>query len=704
MGDTIRYVLAMLRRNSWLITAIIGAALALATIITLLTKPLYTAQTSIQINDQSAQVLGGDADGTATANLDWDIDRFLNTQIGVLRSRALADRVARKLDLSGNSAFYEAMGTTVPEGNLDTRQKRELIIGLLASGFDIELTPNTRIVDASFTSADSDMSALIVNTYASEFIQANLKQRYDSSSYARKFVAEQLEEARERLEASERELNAYAREAGLIRTRTPGSTDSDSEGGSVTSASLMQLNEAANKAQADRVTAQARWNSEKDSPLFSSPSVLGNPSVQGLMSQRANIEQQLQTARSRYLPDHPSVRKLTTELDAVKTQLNKTANEVRNSIRSQYLAAETAEKRLKENVAQLQGDTLAEQDRAVRYNTLAREADTNRSVYDGLLQRFRELNAAAGISSSNIAIVDPADPPMAPSSPNLLLNLALAAGLGIGVAGLAVLLRDQLEDQIRVPEDIEQKINLPVLGVIPTTHNDDPVEALLDPKSPISEAYNSLRGALLYSTTSGLPNLLLVTSAEPAEGKSTTSLAIARSFAMTGKKVLLIDADLRRPSVHRITGKNNSKGLSSVLTAQDSLQNVIVASDHANLHVMPSGPIPASPTELLGSPKMAAILEQMTEAFDLVVIDSSPVLGLADSPVLAALADGVVLVIEAGRAHQRVTKSALRRLRAMSPVILGAVMTKFDPSKSANGYSAYYGYDYYRYSGDEAAG
>jgi succinoglycan biosynthesis transport protein ExoP len=355
-------------------------------------------------------------------------------------------------------------------------------------------------------------------------------------------------------------------------------------------------------------------------------------------------------------------------------------------------------------VNSLQGATLAEQDRSVRYNTLAREADTNREVYDGLLQRYRELNAAAGITASNIAVIDQAQPPTSPSSPKLIRNLALALLLGLALAATLVFVRDQVDDRLRVPEDVEAKLHLPLLGVIPRLPKDeDAQEALEDPKSPLAESYNALRTTLLYSTRDGLPKILLVTSAQAAEGKTTTSYAIARAFARVGKRVVLVDADLRRPSVHKATGVENRIGLSTLLIGEANLPQALTATGIERLTALPAGPIPPSPAELLSSPRMAALLEQLESQFDLVVIDSSPVLGLADSTELAALADGVMLVIEADRGRGGQLKAALRRLRSSDPVIIGAALTKFDPARAGNDYSAYYGYDYYHYQEDKGA-
>lgn len=696
LGPIIRHAMALVRRNLLMIGAIVAVAIAAAVILTMLQTPRYTANSTVEINEQTETVLGDELQKDSDDQSSWDVDLFLNTQLEILRSRAVAERVVQRLNLASNERFFAAMEMPSPGTLASDAERRETALGLVRGSFDVSLPRSTRIATLSFTSTDPVVSAEVANAYAAEFIQASLQRKFDRSSYARGFVAEQLEEARVRLEASERELNAYARQAGLIRTRDASNEDVQTAG-SITAASLMQLNQSANVAQADRITAEARWNAERAQPLMSSQTVLSSQAVQTLITRRADVQSKLDTAKERYLPDHPSVRALEAELEAVNTSLTRAANEVRNSVRAQYLSAAAAEQRLRTQVRSLQGSTLAEQDRSVRYNTLAREADTNRSIYDGLLQRYRELNAASGITASNIAVVDQAQVPSSPSSPSLKKNVAIALLLGLALAGSIVFLRDQLDDRIRVPEDIEAKIGLPLLGVIPRTESPDPAEELADPKSVLSESYSALRTSLLYSTRNGLPGILLITSAQASEGKTTTSFATARGFARVGKRVLLVDADLRRPSVHKTLNMPNTKGLSSLLVGETDLEHAINPSVHEGLDVMTAGPIPPSPAELLSSPRMAAILEELDRMYDLVVIDSAPTLGLADSTELAALADGVMLVVEAerGRGHQ--LRNALRRLRGSNPVMLGVVLTKFNPKQAGNSYYSYYGYEYYRY-------
>ncbi len=702
-GFDIRYVIAAIRANLLVIAVIIAASLALALTITMLDTKRYIASASVQINDQSKNVLGDVEDASNQVNNTWDTERFLQTQVEILKSRTLAIRVIKKLQLEGNAKFYERMGVTPPAAGTPPNTMRELTIGLVRGNMLVRLPRNSRIATITFESTDPGLSAQIANAYSEEFIQASLQQRYDSSAYARDFVANQLIEAKGKLEQSERNLNAYARQAGLIRTRDsgPGTGTDGGEAGagtsSVTTASLMQLNAAASQAKANRIAAESKLRSIGRNSLLSNREAMSNPVVQQLFTQRAEIEAKLQDELTRHLEGHPNVRQLRAQLKTIDAQLGIAAQNLRSSADAEYQAAVSTERQLEAQVNALKTATLAEQDRSVEYNLLAREADTNRALYDGLLQRYKELNASAGISNSNIAIVDKAEAPLAHSSPNLLKNLAYALLIGLGLAAVTTFLRSQFDDTVRVPEDVEHKLELPLLGVIPRARGTDPDEALADPKSPVSEGYNSLRGSLLYSTSHGLPKSLLVTSSQPSEGKTTTSYAIAQGFARMGRKVLLVDVDLRRPSVHRRLELDNEKGMSTLLTNQDSIDHVIKPSGLKNLDVITSGPVPPSPTELIASLRMEELIEEFGARYDVVVFDSPPVLGLADAPLISALVEGVIFIIESERARRGSLKSSLRRLRAMRPVILGAVLTMFDPSKLSHGYSEYYGYDYYSY-------
>jgi capsular exopolysaccharide synthesis family protein len=700
----LRYIAAAIRANLLLIAAIVAACVAVAVIATMLQTPRYTASATVQITDSVNRVLSKDEEDASSAEMSgFDTDRNLKTQVEILKSRGLAQRIVQKLNLASNPAFFASQEVPPPSGGVPSEGTKALAAALLQGNLSVNLPRDSRIVTLSWNSTDPRMSAFIANAYANEFIQSNLQRKFDSSSYARNFVAEQLAETKRKVEDSERALNDYARQNGLIRTRDAmasggGGKDGGGGGGeSVTTANLLQLNSALNEATAKRIAAEGRWRAVAARPMLAMSEVQTNGAVQTLLAQRAAAEVALQQERARHLDGYPTVQARQAEIASINRQLEQAASNARETIRSEYAAAQATESRLATEVASLKGATLSEQDKTVRYSLLAREADTNRQLYDGLLQRYKELNASAGIALSNISIIDSAEVPGGPSSPNLFKNLLVSLLLGMGLAAVTVFVKDQFDDSIRVPEDVEAKLGLALLGVVPKSHNEEPEDALGDPKSPISESYNSLRGSLLYSTPEGMPQIILLTSAQPSEGKTTSSYAVASSLARMGRTVLLIDADLRRPSLHRRVGNANERGLSSLLTSHDPLSSATIPSGQENLTLLTSGAVPPSPTELLSSMRLEQILQEAAKQFQVIVIDSPPVLGLADAPAMAALADGVLFVVEADRSRRGSLKTALRRLRSVRPIMLGAVLTKFDPLKAGNRYSEYYGYEYYQY-------
>lgn len=693
----------ILKRNIWVIGGIVLATLVLGLVATMLMTPKYTASTSIQIDQEADQVLQNQ-DQVQPAVSYQDADRFLQTQIDVLKSREMAIRVAQALNLFNDPKFFGAMNVTPPDPNPGVargQQLRNAVIQVISDNLAVSLPRNSRVATISFESPSAALAAKVANTYASEFIKNDLQRKFNSTSYARNFLSQQLTEAKARLEQSEQDLNDYARQVGLIKTDQAGPDGtSTTSSTSVTTASLVQLNQAANQATADRIAAEQNWRTVESTPLLSIPDVLANKAVQDLLDQRATTQAALSQERAKHLDAYPTVQQLKAQLAEVNSQITTIATAIKQSIRQQYESAKQREDALKGQVNAFKNATLTEQDRSVRYNILARDADTNRTLYEGLLQRYKEVSASAGITASNISIVDQASAPLRPSSPVLLLNLALALLAGLAVASGVVFVSEQLDDAIRAPEDVERKLGLPTLGIIPVAEVENLREELLAPRSPLAEAYNSLRTALLYSTPEGMPSMLFFTSSQASEGKSTTSYALALGLARLDQRVLLVDADLRRPSQHRAFGMRNERGLSDLLTGHGDIATVLQPTDIANLSFIAAGPVPPSPTELLGTQRMADILDDLKRSFDIVILDGPPVLGLADAPLIASTVGNTVFVVEASRGHRGATKAALRRLNTQHTHILGAVLTKFDPKNTTSDYS-YYGYNYYHYGNED---
>lgn len=698
-GINPQLVWAMLRRNAIIVAAAVALALGAGLILTLLATPQFVATSSIQIEQQTDRIL--ETEDLQPAGTIQDSERFLQTQTDILRSRAMAISVAQSLKLFGNPRFYSAMGVEpalTGQGAQTERANRELTLAILLDRLNVVLPRTSRVVEIAFESADPVLAADLANTYAKNFIGGNLQRKYDSSSYARDFLANQLVEAKGKLEQSERQLNQYARSAGLIAPTNVrvGEQERTSSPQSVTVSSLAQLNESYNSAKAARIAAEQKWRSAASVPAMAIPEVLANPAVQALVQQRAEKNVELEQERARHREQHPAVLEIEAQVRELDGQIRSLSGAIRDSIRGQFQVAQQQERSLSGQVGGLREDTLSEQDRSVRFNILSREVDTNRTLYDGLLQRFKELSAAAGIATNNISIIDTADPPLDPSSPRLFVNLLTALVAGLGLAGVLVFLREQIDDAVRSPADIERKLALSVLGTIPRVPGgEDIMESLAQPGAKITEAYSALRTALMYSTSEGLPHTLLVTSSQPAEGKSTSSMAIAIGMAKLGKRVVLVDADLRRPSVHRMLGVSNEVGLSDLLVHRKSLEDAVVHIEHQGIWLIPSGPIPPNPSDILSSGRLGDVLRQLKSSFDLVLLDGPPVLGLADAPLLSAQVDGTLLVIESNRGFRGRTKGAIRRLRDAQALILGAVLTKFDARKAGVGQE--YGYEYYTY-------
>jgi len=666
---------------------IVGAGAALG--ITALQPPLYTAASSVQIEQQATKVIGDDDNTPSTAS---DAQRQLNTQLDMLRSRALAARVATDLHLLGNPAFYAAMGLgpveAVRPAVAGLASERDRAAELLASSVNVSLPKDSRVATIAFTSGSPQLSAAVANAYANGLIKLNLDRRYASSDYARNYLNGQVTHARVRLESSERSLNAYARGAGLINTANA----QDSGPVSVTQAALLQLNQALSNARAQRIEAEMRLRASSASPIMSLPEVVNNNAVQKLLTDRAAQEVTLAETQQRYTALHPTAILAATRVKEIDQQLDAIASSVRKSLDMQYRAARGQEAALEGQVASLKGASLAEQDRSVQYNILRHEVDSNRSLYDLLLQRQREIATSAGIQPNNISVLDEAVAPSTPSSPKPLLNLLAGLFLGLIAGVVAALLREKLDDRCRSIEEVERKLALPSLGQIPLVSNADRpslVASLGDPGSDLGIHYAAFRTSLLFSTRTGLPKTLAITSSIEGEGKSTTALATARSLASSGKRVLLIEGDMRRKTLTDLLQLNEETGLSALLTGQASFDEAVQSTNIPNLDAISGGPLPPNPADILDPERLKVVLDCASLCYDCVIVDAPPVTDLADAPLIAAAAKNVVFVVAAQSRHPGRAKAALRRLRATGATILGAVLTKAPRSGMGT-----YGYRY----------
>lgn len=671
-------------RSRWWIAAIVAGCFLLALVYALLSTPIYRATATVQIEQQAAQVTGTEEKQQNSSGL--EAERFLQTELDIIRSRRIARAVAEDLGFFSNEQFLLVMGeeTDPPTiaGLTPQESLEQKIVNILQDSLDVSIPPDSRLAQIAFESPDPQLSARVANSFAENYIRGNLQRKFDTSSYAREFLAQRLDEVRSELEESERSALDYARNTEIVATQD------GARGSTLTVASLTQLNEALSNAQAERIAAEQRWRrAEQTSPL-AIPEVLKNQAVQALLQDRAKLQAEYEQQLERRRENFPSVRQTNAQIAEINQQINEIAMAVRSSIRNEYTAALGEEQQLAERISQLKSETLLEQTQAVELGILQRAADTNRQLYQQLLRRLNELNAEAGIQSNNLSLVDRAVVPSYPVSPNLIVSVILALLAGMVISAIFVFLRSQIFEMIRTPEDVRTKLAKPLLGVIPKSVIDrtEYFDALQDVKETITEAYATSRASLTLSSPSGLPKTLVFTSTQAGEGKSSSCLAIGLGAAKIGKRVLIIDADLRRPNQHTLLGLDNERGLSDVLAGSGGSE-LIQKTGAANLDFMSSGGRPPAPTELFSSPEFALFIERMKGEYDLVLLDSPPLLGLADAMLIGSVGENIVYIIESGRNRSSAVRNALEKLQRVGAHISGVILTKFDAGESGYAYS-----------------
>ncbi len=695
----LREIWASAYRSRFWIIGIFAACIALAIVAALLTTRLYQATASVEVRQEAAKVLGTEADQEQSAST--DAERFLQTQLDIVRSRGVAEAVAEREGLFNGDGFLKAMGlddedAAVPAGMTPREAHRDRVLKLLRGGMSVRYTGTTRIATISFTSPDPRLSARIANAFADAYIRSNLSRKAGASVYALDFLRGQLDEAQARLAKSEQAVVDYGRRTRIVdagnAAGSGGSSDSSARPQSLITAQLVQLNQSYSTAISERIEAQQKWDQIAKLPALSTPDVLTNNAVQLLLEKRADIQSQYQQQLITRQEDYPTVAAAKAQLRELDRQIGALAGNIRNGIRNAAQIAQARERQLSGEIDKLKNSTLSEQNQGIELSILRREADTNRQQYEALLRRFNSLNAESGIQTNNLSVVDRANVPDRSSWPKLSLNLALALILGMLLSALFVFLREQLFSAIRTPDEVRSATGLAILGVVPSS--DTPDEDLDDPKSFQSDAYSSVRTSLSLLSSNGVPATMMFTSTQQGEGKSTACRALALSLSRLGRRVIVIDADLRRPNIHRLFGESNSQGLSNLLSGQIAKEQAIRSSPDGRIDFVVAGDVPPNPTELVNSPQMVSLLRDLRETYDAVLVDSAPVLGLADAVILSSEVEATVYVIESGRNPVRQVQASLSRLTQGGGTIVGAVLVKFDPGRFGYGYGTEYGYSY----------
>lgn len=694
----------VVQRLKWVILAIIGAALLAGVIVTMLMTPLYTAIARIEIGRDEGNVTK--VEGVESQEFGRS-QEFYQTQYSLLRARSLAERVVRELRLSRDKRFFEAVGMPLDDStdSMGANRSDQAVGALLA---EIEVVPvrGSSLVDVAFTSADPEVSARIANAWADQFIKARLARRFAATADARKFLEERLADLRIRLEQSESQQIDYASRKGIValeRTEVDGKTTSQR---TLAAADLQALNDELARATAERIAAEAEARS---GGADSTAVAMVTSATAPMRQRRAELAADYAKLLVQFDPQYPAAQAVADQIRTLDAAIAREETRNRASsaqVRSgRYAQAVDRERQLHARVEQLKA-ALDEQQRAgVQNNIFQRDVDTNRQLYDALLQRYKEIGVA-GVATNNIAVVDSAEVPGSPSQPRLGLNLAVALLAGLGLAGLVVLALTQIDEGLRNPTEASARLGIPLLGSVPNVEEGSSIDLIGDVKSELSEAYLSILSNLAFSTDHGLPRSIMVTSTRPAEGKSTSALALAVMIGRSERSTILIDSDMRSPSSHEFLGLDNNRGLSNFLAGDDDWRKLIQPTRFKGLSLLSAGPTPPSAAELLSSQRFALLIEQLNAEFDHLVIDAPPILGLADAPLLSRLVEGCVFVIEAKGVSLRGARGSLDRLRAVNAHILGGILTKLEQRDAAFGYGYGYGYGYssgYGYGSKNAA-
>jgi capsular exopolysaccharide synthesis family protein len=695
-------VRGIIYRQRWLIAGVIFVALTLGLIATLLATPMYQADAKVSVSTSGQYVVEGQNNDRVSPN---QVSEYIATLIEKIQSRQLAEVVVDDLGLTER---YDFLGKNVDEGrapgmsDADWKEsKRQMAASILTSSVVAEQSNGSWVIQIGYRSESPTLAAQIANGYAAAFIASDTSSSIESNQYALSYLKDQIEITRQKLQGAEVVSNNYARDRSIIVQPVGGGGEGEDAASSatLTTTKLASINTEFITARAARIAAEQRWRALQSLPASQIPEVQSSAALQGLVQELTSKRVQLAELRQRYNDDFPQIRNLQAQIDAINAQLERSSTDIKSSLRNELTIARNREQALERELGGLTQETLSEQDQKVELGALDREAQALRDQLKVLLDRYNEVSSAANVNPGTLQKLDSAMVPTAPYSPNLLRNLSLALVLGIAcAAGLAVL-RETFDDRIRSLEDVEDKLGLPFLGHTPYVAERDISMEGSNRFSTLMESYSSIRAAVDFS----LPrtsNVIQLTSSQAGEGKSTTAVILAEMFASFGRKTLLVDADLRRPSVAGLLGIERPKvGVVEVVLGHVELEDAVVKGVHENLEILPVGEIPPNPSEILASKEFREFIERCRAEYSLVIFDSCPVMGIADAPLLGRLVDATVFVLEANTLPFSRARASVRRLNAAGAKTIGAVLTKYRALEAGQSYE--YQYSYYSYGDRE---
>jgi polysaccharide biosynthesis transport protein len=725
----LREYLRVLIKRKWIVLGTLAIVFGAVLVATLRATPIYDAVGSIAINkpDPMLQSLRD----AGNSGVDYYDPTDLDTEVRILRSDLLALQVIKQLNLDRLPEF--GGHGTPSSGSLELTTdalepdsaRANALLGAFKGSLRVVLEPNTRVINIHYRSPNKELAAHVVNAMANTYIEQNFKTRFESTMQASDWLSRQLVDLQMKVETSQEKLVKYQKDHQIL-----GIDDKQN----ITTAKLDELNKELTVAESERMQKESVYRlaeagdtetasavsagTTQDKSSENTSALLGK-----LEEQKGELKLQIAQLSTQFGPAYPKLAQLNSQVQEIDAQIQNEMKKVAGRLRGDYLASLQRENMLHAALEGQKQQANKLNESAIEYSLLKRDFETNRTLYEGLLQKLKEAGVTAGLRSNNIRQVDIARTPTEPAEPNVPRNLGFAFVLGLtsGI-GLAFLL-EGVDNTVRTPEQAQAISGLPSLGMIPlgsktsaeansrrlsVATSKEAVEliTLSRPQSQMSESYRALRTSLLLTSVGAPPKIILITSALPQEGKTTTSINTATVLAQKGTRVLLIDADLRRPSIHKTLGMGPRAGLSNVLTGGTTLQQATIRSSSLpNLFVLPAGTPPPNPAELLASAQMIDMLAELREQYDHIVVDTPPTLSVTDAVVLSTRADAVVLVIRSGQT----TKPALRRARDILAQVNARVAGVLLNAVNLDSPDYYYYYEYqgkygHRYYDEETTG
>jgi len=721
----LRDYLYVIQKRRWTVITVFAVIVITVAILTFTATPIYEATARLIIDKENPNVVSIQE----VMSVDASGSDYYQTQYKIIESRTVAREVLRRLNLDKSEEFFPK-----PKDDLISNLKRSIqetiafwkdsITSLLRTGDEsipktlegfepdsplvsdfikrIKVSPirNSRLVDVRFEGKDSVLAATIVNTLADVYISQNLETKLRAVQDAVKWLHNRIEEERKKVEKAEQALLRYKEKHSIV-------TDFSSDVENITAQKLAHLNIQVVETESNRVEAETRYKQAMvltgtPDMLDSIPEVLNNELIRQIKSMEIELFKRMSELSKKYGQKHPRMVAIESELNTLQKRRIQEVSRVINSLKNEYKVALAKENSLKAALEKQKKESLELNQKAIQYGVLRRESESARYMYELLIKRFKETSLTEDMKTGNIRIVDRAEVPEYPIKPKKKLNILLAIIVSLLTGTGLAFFFEYLDNTIKLPEEVEKHLNIPFLGSTPlfSTKNKwnirgDTSQELIAfnyPRSTASESYRSIRTSILFSSAESVPQVILITGVGPQEGKTITTANLAVTMAQADSKIVILDCDMRRANVHKVFGTANDHGISNLLVGNSNMREAILHTRIPNLDVIPCGPIPPNPSELLGSTRMTTLLNSLRKHYAHILIDSPPSIAVTDAVVLSKFVDGVILVIRAGYTAKEIIKSGIAQFGAVGTHILGAVLNGVDMSRDRYHYQYYYYY------------